>query len=205
MNRVYKLKTYIINNTSKILRIYGKYLLVFFILFLICFITGIMTASKYVDDLTCKNLLNKHLYSFLLNDINFFSYFLSISIYCAIIWILAIILTRNNFFIILNFIVFMLISYIFGFDLCVICVCLGLSGVVIGILIYACVGIPLILLFMLYFSIVCKECRDNKRGCSRLSAKDKRYLFLILFILFLFLLLVWSILFSIIHIFVIVD
>ena len=56
-----RIRYFLERNTGKLLKCYGGYLLVFFIIFLVGFITGIMTASSYSDDLSCENLINKYL------------------------------------------------------------------------------------------------------------------------------------------------
>ena len=63
-----KAKSIIFELASKLIIFYRNYLLVFFVVFLIAFITGIMTCSKYASDISCENLLNKYLYSFLVRD-----------------------------------------------------------------------------------------------------------------------------------------
>ena len=136
-----RIKNNIINFSSRFLKNYKYYLLVFFILFLIGFLTGIITASDYSKDLTCENLINIYMYSFLKREMTFFSYFLTMALYFAILLLFTTLLVRNKFMIVINTIILVLIAYIFGFDLCILMICLGLAGVILGALFIGLLGI----------------------------------------------------------------
>lgn len=198
-------KTIIFNNTGRFLKIYLKYLLVFFVLFLIGFITGILTCSKYISDITCANLINKYLYNFLLNECNFFSYFLSVGLFYLIICLIVILLTRNIFFMIIDCLILMFMAYIFGFDLCIIFCTLGLSGIICGFLFLGLLGLLVFIIFMIILAVAFKRCREKKYICHTFEKKEYIKLYFILIFLSLVVLLVSCILFSIIHIFVIVE
>lgn len=200
-----RIKYQILNKTSKLLRYYKNYLLVFFILFLISFITGLLTASKYTDDLTCENLINTHLYSFLINDINFISLFLILSILLLLFCLFVILLTRNKFFIILNYLFFMLFSYIFGFDLCVIITCLGLAGIILGIAIWGVFNLFIFIMIMLILSIACKRVKEKNCSAQTFNNGTYRKIYFLLILIILILIFLMCILFSLIHIFVIVE
>lgn len=200
-----RFKEILIKNISKLLKLYSSYLLVFFVFMLIGFITGILTASKYSELIECEHLINKYLYRFLLNDINFLSYFFSVSIILLIIFICIICFTRNKFCIGLNFLLTLIISYIFGFDLYVVFISLGFAGIVLGIIVYSFIGFSIFILIIFIQSFVCKNCIDSKKSCLILSKSDCRKVYLICIFLSFLMIFIWSILFSTIHIFVIVD
>ena len=102
---------------SRFLCCYKYYLLVFFILFFIGFLTGIFTCSGFAKDLEVEHLINPYHYDFLKNEMTFFSYFLTLAVYFLILSFFSIICVRNKFFIGLNAVILALLAYIFGFDL----------------------------------------------------------------------------------------
>ena len=189
--------------TSRFFKNYKNYLLVFFIVFLFGFLTGIFTCSNYVADLTCENLINKYLYSFLCGDMTFFSYFLTLSIFYIIICLFTILLVRNKFMVVINVFILFLMSYVFGFDICIVIMCLGLSGIIFGVLFFGLFFLCVFLMYMCIMSIICK---------AVINIEKCEYTFKVVFINCLYfilasliLLFLSSLLFSIIHIFVIVD
>lgn len=198
-----RIKNNIINFSSRFLKNYKYYLLVFFILFLIGFLTGIITASDYSKDLTCENLINIYMYSFLKREMTFFSYFLTMALYFAILLLFTTLLVRNKFMIVINTIILVLIAYIFGFDLCILMICLGLAGVILGALFIGLLGIVCFGVYILILSIQAKKVL-YKMHCE----EEKLYFlkcYLILSAIWLIIMLVSIMLFSIIHIFVIVE
>ena len=204
-DRYYRTRSSVISCIVKFLKNYKTYLIIFSIVFLIGIITGILTCMEYSADVTCENLINKYLYNFLINEVNFFSLFLSMGIMLVIVVCLVGILTRNKFFVILDGILLSLMAYVYGFDLCIICNCLGLSGVIFGILFWGVLGVCIFALIIIIFSIACKRVRDYKNSCKSFSNSDYFKLYICITILTLVVLLVMCILFSIIHIFVIVE
>ncbi len=194
------------NNTtylaSRFFVCYKYYLLVFFIVFFIGLLTGIITCSGYVKDLTPANLINKYLYAFLTKDCTLMSYFLTLSVYFLILSFLTIFLLRNKIMLVINIFVLCLLSYIFGFDLCIIIITLGLSGIILGILF---IGILQLLVFTIYIclmAVVARRALAKEKCESQKEFWKTCILFMILAIIILFL---SVFLFSTIHIFVIVD
>lgn len=187
---------------SRFVCCYKLYLLVFFIIFFIGFLTGIFTCSGFAKDLEVNNLINPYLYDFLKNEMTFFSYFLTLAVYFLLLCLFTIICVRNKFFIGLIAIILSLLAYIFGFDLCVVIVCMGLAGVILGIIFMGLLGLVIFSLFICILSIVCKRILKDK-NC------DDRKLFFrtILFLFFLALVVIffYCLFFSLIHIFVIVE
>ena len=203
--RFNRVKYSILSNASKLIGIYKYYLLVFFIVFLICFITGIMTCVHYASDISCENLINTYLLSYLKKNSSYLTFFLMQGLFYLLISLWFIIFTRNIFFEIVNYVIIIFSSYIFGFDVCIIIITLGLSGVVFGVLIYGVLGILTIFTLLFILSIACKRIRDRKKMCQTHEYSDYKKLYLIFVFLGLLILFVLSILFGIIHIFVIVD
>ena len=200
-----KAKDIILNSASKLFVFYKNYLLVFFILFLIAFITGIMTCSHYASSIDCEKLINSYLYSFLCRDSSYMSFFLILSVYFIIIAVLFFFITNNVFLVVVDIVVLILTSYILGFDLCVIIISLGLSGVIFGILIFGLFGILVVSILICILSISCKRIKERRRSCESFEKSVYMklfFVFLLLGVAFLFLL---CILLSIIHIFVIVE
>lgn len=198
-----RIKNNVMSLASRFVKCYKGYLLVFFIVFLIGFLTGIFTCSSYVEDLTCENLINTCLYSFLQNEMTFFSYFLTLSIFFIIICTFTIFLVRNKFMIAINVILLFLLSYIFGFDLCIVIMCLGLSGIIFGVLFYGLLWLVIFIFYMCIMSIFCKKAISKERCVETFKSMFLSALYFIL--LSLIVLFVSCLLFSIIHIFVIVD
>lgn len=200
-----RIKYSLCNWISRFLICYRSYLLIFFIIFLIAFVTGIMTCSHYSSSITCENLINKYLYDFLIKDSTCISYFLKLSAYYIIISLCVVLLSKNLFLIIVDCFLIFFMSYIYGFDLCIIILSLGLSGVVLGILILGVLGVLLFLIFMLIVSIATKRYFINKKSCDGVQGSTYFKLYLLLIIVSEIILFVMCQLFSIIHIFVIVE
>ena len=198
-----RIKNNVMSLASRFVKCYKGYLLVFFIVFLIGFLTGIFTCSSYVEDLTCENLINTYLYSFLQNEMTFFSFFLTLSIFFILMCAFTIFLVRNKFMIAINVILLFLLSYIFGFDLCIVIMCLGLSGIIFGVLFYCLFWLVIFIFYMCIMSIFCKKVISKERCVETFKSMFLSALYFIL--LSLIVLFVSCLLFSIIHIFVIVD
>lgn len=197
-----RIKYNIINIASRFFICYKNYLLVFFIIFLFGFLTGIFTCSQYSSDLTCENLINKYLYNFLCNEMNFFTFFLILSLFFLLISVLTIILIRNKFMVVVNIFAMFLMSYVFGFDLCIVVVCLGLAGIILGILFLGVLGVGVFGAYISIMSIVCSQA-FRKDTCNTFKSLFANCL---VFVLIAIILLFFStLLFSIIHIFVIID
>lgn len=198
-----RFKYNISNIASRFFKKYKNYLLVFFIIFLFGFLTGIFTCSSYASDLSCENLINKYLYNFLCNSSTFLSYFLTITIYFLILCSFTIFCVKNKFLLILDMFVLFLIAYVFGFDLCIVVVCLGLSGIILGIIFLGIFGVLGIFNYLCIMSIVAQNV-CAKDGCKEeFKCYFKNcliFVFLAIVILFLS-----CLFFSIIHIFVIVE
>ena len=171
------------------------------IIFIISFITGILTCIEYSDVVTCENLIDKYLYSFLKNDMNFFSYFLMVALFYLLLGLLCFIFASSKIMCFINCCIFSLISYIFGFDLCIIIITLGLSGIIFGIL-FRGVWIFVLFIYILYLAVVTKIAFSKDRCFDK---KSLFKLFLILSFISLLILFVTIILFSTIHIFIILD
>ncbi len=203
--RFYRIKNSISSTASKFIMQYKLYLLVFFVVFLIAFITGISTCAGYASDIECSNLINKYLYSFLCRDLSYISLFLVYSLYFSLLALFIIIFTGNLFFAIIDCILIALASYIFGFDLCVVCLCLGLSGIILGCIVGGILGLLIFFLLILILSIACKRYRDYRRHCY--DTGDIKYwkIYLSIILLAMLIFFVGCLLFSIIHIFVIVG
>ena len=151
-----RLRNSFLIQTSKLMGVFKYYLLVFFIFFLIAFVTGVMTCTKYASSVSCDNLINKYLLSYLTKDSSYLTFFLMMSVYYLLITIFSIIFTRNIFVVILDGVVLLLISYILGFDCCIVIVSLGLSGVIFGILVYALLGILSLMAMIFVFCLANK-------------------------------------------------
>ena len=181
---------------------YKVYIIIFSILFLLAFTTGILTCSKYSDIIEVDRLIDKYLLNFLKLEINFFTYFIYLTVFYLLYALFVIFLTRNKFFIVVDVIIFLLLSYILGFDLFIIISSLGLAGIICGILFRAILGIVLFYLIILIIAVAIKR---YKMRCYCVTHKEiyKAYFILILFgIVTIFL---FAIMFSVIHIFVIID
>ncbi|MGN0960807.1 MAG: hypothetical protein ACI4PF_01255 [Christensenellales bacterium] len=200
-----RIKYTILGETGKLFGIYKYYLLVFFIIFLICFITGILTCASYSADISCGNLINKYLHSYLCKDTTYIGFFLMLSLYFLIFTLFITLLTRNVFIIIIDGIIFVFFSYILGFDVCIIVISLGLAGVIFGILIYGLLNILIFINIILIISIACKRVKDRKKMCHTFDNSQYIKIYIFLIVIGEILLFLLSILFGIIHIFVIVD
>ena len=146
---------YFLRCASKLFVKYKYYLLVFFVFFFISFMTGIFTCSAYISDISCDNLINGYLLSFLKNDSSYFGFFLVCSLYFLIVSLIFILLTWNIFFIVVDVIILSIMGYVFGFDLCLIVVSLGLAGVVFGIFIMGLIGLCIFFICIMIFLKVC--------------------------------------------------
>lgn len=200
-----RIKYTIFGEASKLFALYKYYLLVFFIFFLIAFITGIMTCSHYSADITTDNIINVYLLGYLKKDSSYLSFFLMLSVYFLIFSLFIVIFTRNQFISIVQCVIFILFSYILGFDTCVIIITLGLSGIIFGILVYALLSILIIINIIILMSIACKRLKDRKKSCQTFEHSQYVKLYILFIIIGEILLFLLSILFGIIHIFVIVD
>ena len=181
---------------------YKYWLLLFVALMLVSIITGIVTCSGYASDLKPDNIINKYLLDFLSNESNFLSFFLIMSVFYIAIILLTIIFSHNKFMLFSSIAVFMFVTYIFAFDFCIIIVTLGLAGIILGILFYFLLGICVFCVYSLILSII------SSHVFARIKCKYSRQdwlLFLVLIIASLLILFLLCFLFSLIHIFVIIE
>jgi len=198
-----KFKHVFLYNLVRILSKYKWYIIVFFIILLIGYITGVLTASKYASDLTCDNLINVYLYSLLKKEIKPITYFIILSIFYGLIVLFFVFFTRNKFMVLLDAFLLFLIAYISGFDICVICVCLGLSGILLGVLTYGVLGLVVFFNLCTIMAIAC-----SVSGCQRNGELNMRGLWQVYGVMFLVSILclfLISFIFSFIHLFVIVE
>ncbi len=203
-DKYYRIKNSVFCQIGNLFVAYKRYLLVFGILFLISVLTGVLTASKYSSVLEQENLINRYFHSFVCNDINFFGFFLMMSLIFVAWCLVIVLLTRNTFFVVVNVLIFMLFAYIFGFDLCVVIICFGLIGVILGLLVQLIFGVLIFVVIMLLLAISIKRFRNH--NLCRLSQKNEYlHLYLWLTVVGLVLLFLFCLSFSIFHIFVIVG
>lgn len=193
------------SNFKRLIYVYRFYLIVLGIVFLISFITGILTAINYSSLISCDNLINSYLLSYLRKDMTYLTYFLMQGLYVLIIVIFVMLCTQNLFVIIINGGVLSILSYILGFDVCTIIISLGLSGVIFGVLIYGLLQILVMFNIMIIMSIAGKRAHVKKKNCDSVGNSEYIKMYLIFLMLSLVVLFIHSILFGIIHIFVIVD
>jgi hypothetical protein len=107
--------------------------------------------------------------------------------------------------IVVDCILLSLMSYIFGFDICIVILSFGLAGVFFGILILGLLGLLVFFIFLIIISIACKRFFISKKACDNNSNSFYVRIYMLLLALSTALLFLLSLLFSIIHIFVIVD
>lgn len=198
-------KNYFCQNISKLFKQYKYYLLVFFLIFLVCFITGILTCSEYASSISCDNLINKYLLGYLTKESSYLSFFLMLSVYFILIALFVIFFTRNSFVVIVDGVVLSLVSYVLGFDVCVVILSLGLSGVVFGIFVYGLLGILSLFFLILIISFATRRIREIKLSCDGMSRGEYVKFYSIFIMLAEVVIFIMSILLGIIHIFVIVD
>lgn len=199
--KFFKFRCNLISLFGKIFNTYKYYIITLVIVFLIAFITGIMTCTEYLDNIDCSNLINKYLLNFLKKESTYIVFFLMLSMYFLIIAIFIILFTRNYFMFIIDYILLALLSYIFGFDICIFIMNLGIAGIFFGILVLGLFGLVIFISLITIISIASKKVR-NKDFCD-----NKSYFKLYMIFIFIseFALLLLSLLLGIIHIFVIVD
>lgn len=199
----YKIKNLSYSQIARVLRVYRWYLIIFFGLFLLGYITGIFTAGRYSGDLSCENLINTYLYNLLTKDTKTITYFIIISVYFLIVSLFFIIFTRNKFMIVIDAILLLLIGYVAGFDICVIFICLGLSGIVLGFISYGVLG----LLFFANLCLILSLSSKMAMCKSNMEIRDKgffKFCFLLILVGIIYIFLI-SFIFSLIHLFVIVG
>lgn len=189
----------------KILNYHKGWLVIFFAVFLLSFITGIMTCVHYLDVVTYENLINEYLIKLLTKDSTYLTFFLMMLLWFCVVTIACVLLTKNLFFVIVDFVILGLMAYIWGFDLCIIVMTLGLAGVIYGVLLLGVLGLLIFFVIILVLSVACKKFFITKNICDSEVKRDYFRLFLVLIFCGTAVLFVMSLLFSSIHIFVIVD
>lgn len=189
----------------KILNYHKGWLVIFFAVFLLSFITGIMTCVHYLDVVTYENLINEYLIKLLTKDSTYLTFFLMMLLWFCVVIIACVLLTKNLFFVIVDFVILGLMAYIWGFDLCIIVMTLGLAGVIYGVLLLGVLGLLIFFVIILVLSVACKKFFITKNICDSEVKRDYFRLFLVLIFCGTAVLFVMSLLFSSIHIFVIVD
>jgi len=168
---------------------------------LIFIITGILTCAQYSDIVTYENLIDKYLFSFLKRDTDFLGYFLTVFVFYLLINFLIIVCSSSKFFVIVCHIILCLACYVFGFDLCIIMLTLGLSGII------YCILFRVIWIFVI-FNIIILLSVVSFHVFAKSNCIPKKYLlklFLILAIVSAIILFLSIFLFSSIHIFIIID
>lgn len=200
-----KLGDYIKLSCFRLLNYHKGWIFAFSVVFLITFITGIMTCVHYLDIVTYENLINEYLIKLLVKDSTYLSFFLMMLLWFLVVSVVVIICTKNLFFVVIDFILLGLMSYVWGFDICIIVMTLGLAGVIYGIVFLGVLGIIVFISILLLMSIACKKFFTTKNVCDNETKKDFFKLFCVVILLGIVVLFVMSLLFSSIHIFVIVD
>ena len=181
------------------------WLISFGIVFLIAIITGIMTTINYLDIVTYENLINKYLMELLAGKRSYVSFFLLMSFWFLITVSFIITFTKNIFFVVVDFILLAILSYILGFDICIIVMTIGLAGVIYGVLILGVLSILIFSVIIIISSIVCKKYFTTKNACSNENNRQYLAVFLCFVVLGCAIIFVMSFLFSSIRIFVIVE
>lgn len=200
-NHYIRIKYFICDKIKKLWRDYRIYIVILSVFLLLGLITGILTCSEFSKDLACENLINRYLYDFLIRELNWLSLFLIFGVLFFIICLLSMLLIRNKLTLFIFYFLLFLMSYVYGFDLCVLIVCLGLSGVFFGIIIYGLLGILVFLIYIVFLSYLSKIIFSKCNTTKKISIKACFLTWIIGLIILFFLVLF----FSIIHIFVIVE
>lgn len=199
----YKIKNSISYKISQLIKDNIRYFIFFATVFLVGCLVGVFTASKYAGDLEPSNLINEYLYSMLTKDMSTITYFIVLTVYFIVICLFIILLTRNKLMVFVDSLLLFFLSYIWGFDICVIFVCLGLSGIILGFICNVILGLIFFLNLCLIMSIVSHSLNCERKPYYKQNEYRKLYAFLVLFgVVVLFLI---SFVFAIIHIFVIVS
>lgn len=180
------------------------YFLLYLLLFIIAFITGIFTASRYIDDISYDNMLCTMLIDFLKRDKGIFSLFFSYSIWYLTFILFIVFFNKNIFCGIVNVVVLFFFSYIIGFDLCVIIVSFGLTGIIFGVFVYGLFSILAFLSLIIIISLSFKRFRLKYSLCGE-ERKELMCNYILFAVLGLASILLACILLSIMHIFVIIG
>ena len=204
-SKFYKMRTSLLHETNKLFKYYRGYLFLLFVIFLICFITGIMTCSKYSSSVTHEHLINKYLSFYLTKESTYVGFFLTLSAYFLIINLFVILFTRNMIVAVIDVVIFALLSYIVGFDICIIIFNFGVAGVLFGILVLGLFQLVILLIIMLIISIAIKRIREFKKSCEGMPKTYFIKVYCLLLSVGVIVIFLMSILFGVIHIFVIVD
>ncbi len=204
-DKFYKFRYAILQSFGKLLVMHKVLLCIFCIVFLVCFITGIMTCVSYLDVVSCENLINEYLLKLLQKKSTYLGFFLIMTMWFCVVSFLAIVCTKNWFFVCINFVSMAFFSYVLGFDVCIVVMTLGLAGVIYGVLFIGIGGIILLFLEMLIMSLSCKKFMVTKNVCNRELSWQYWKVFLVFLLLGTAIIFLFSILFSSIHIFIIVD
>lgn len=203
-DKLYTFRSNFIFEASKILSYYRWYLLVFFIVFLISFITGASTCTHYIDSITYENLINKYLLEFLSKDKGFWGYVFILSAWFVGICLVVMLFTKNKIFVVIDILILSLCSYIFGFDVTVVILSFGLTGIIFGVLVQFICGLLLLFLLMFLLAYVVKRLFVFRGNCITIDNQWWRVLSLII-IAGIIVIIINTVLLSGIHIFVIVD
>ncbi len=190
---------------QKLFDYHKGWLFVFSIVFLLTFITGIMTCVHYLDIVTYENLINKYLINLLTKKSTYLTFFLMHLLWLLLGVIFIVLFTNNIFFVVVDFVFLALMSYIWGFDICIIVMTLGLAGIVYGVVLLGVLGVIIFFLIMFIMSVACKKFFVTKNICDNETKKKYFKLICVLVLICVAILFVMSLLFSSIHIFVIVD
>lgn len=199
----YKIKNSFSYKISCLLRDNIRWFISFVCTFLIGALTGIFTASKYAADLEPSNLINEYLYSLLTKDKAMLSYFIILVVYFTLVSLFVIFLTRNRLMILVDGLLLFFMSYIWGFDICVIFVSLGLAGIILGFICNVILGLIFFLNLCLIFAIVAKMKTCEKKPYYKQNEYVRLYV--VLWLIGIVILFLISLIFSLIHIFVIVG
>lgn len=189
----------------KLLSVHKGWLCGFFLVFLIGFITGIMTCVNYLDVVTYKNIINKYLISFLTLDSSYLSFFFMMLAWFLMIAVIIWLFTKNFFCVVLNFILLAIMSYVWGFDICIVITTLGLAGILYGVVLLGCIGLLIFINIIIIQSVACKRFCETKNICSQEQKQQYFKIFFVLLFCGALCVFVLSFLFCSIHIFVIVD
>lgn len=184
---------------------YKYYIIIYSILFVIVFATGIFTALKYSKDLSPDNFINKTMLEFLKKEKGVFSLFLSYYFWFFLLSFIAMFFTVNVFINIIEILASLLLVYIIGFDLCVMFFSFGIVGIIFSIFVYGLIMMLSFICFIFIISISTRLLKSGNYVCSRSEKKEilKTYLFFLIILTILLYLLCMTL--TILHIFVIID
>jgi len=160
---------------------------IFFILIVSTFFLGMIIAIIYLitfrEVITFQNLIDYHLYAYIKQDINLFSFFIRIFFTFILLSVFLFLIFTNKITKYLFFLISLYFGYFIVFNMGVIIISFGFFGFIFAIIVTFLFG----LMYFIFLSLIALNCNECSYSNYFYNCKNRFNIFLALLIMFLIL------------------